>query len=83
MIIIILGSLVILGIFLVLLFWVLSKKILTLLFLGITIGLFMSTMLVNITLTSKPTAMDVYQDKTTLEYTIRDGEIIDSVVVYK
>ncbi len=83
MIIIILGSLVILGIILVLLFWVLSKNILTLIFLGITLGLFISTMLVNITLTSKPTAMDVYQDKTTLEYTIRDGEIIDSVVVYK
>ena len=30
-----------------------------------------------------PTAMDVYQGKTTLEYTIRDGEIIDSVVVFK
>lgn len=31
----------------------------------------------------KPKAMDVYQDKTTLEYTIRDGEVIDSVVVFK
>ena len=30
-----------------------------------------------------PTALDVYQNKTTLEYTIRDGEIVDSVVVYK
>lgn len=30
-----------------------------------------------------PTAMDVYRGKTTLEYTIRDGEIIDSVVVFK
>ena len=30
-----------------------------------------------------PTAMDVYQGKTILEYTIRDGEIIDSVVVWK
>jgi hypothetical protein len=27
--------------------------------------------------------MDVYQGKTTLEYTIRDGEVIDSVVVWK
>jgi hypothetical protein len=27
--------------------------------------------------------MDVYQGKTTLEYTIRDGEIVDSVVVFK
>ena len=28
-----------------------------------------------------PQAIDVYQGKTTLEYTIRDGEIVDSVVV--
>lgn len=31
----------------------------------------------------RPTAMDVYQGKTTLEYTIRDGVKIDSVVVFK
>lgn len=31
----------------------------------------------------KPTAMDVYQDKITLEYTIRDGVKVDSVVVWK
>lgn len=31
----------------------------------------------------KPTSIDVYQGKTTLEYTIRDGEIVDSVVVFK
>lgn len=30
-----------------------------------------------------PTAMDVYEGKTTLEYTIREGEVIDSVVVWK
>ncbi len=30
-----------------------------------------------------PKAIDVYQDKTTLEYTIRDGVKIDSVVVFK
>ena len=30
-----------------------------------------------------PQAIDVYQGKTTLEYTIKDGEIIDSVVVFK
>ena len=30
-----------------------------------------------------PNAMDVYQGKTTLEYTIRDGEVIDSIVVWK
>lgn len=31
----------------------------------------------------KPTAMDVYQDKTTLEYTIIDSVKIDSTVVFK
>lgn len=31
----------------------------------------------------KPNAIDVYQGKTTLEYTIRDGEIVDSIVVFK
>ena len=30
-----------------------------------------------------PTAMDVYQGKTTIEYTIRDGVKTDSVVVFK
>ena len=32
---------------------------------------------------SYPTAMDVYQGKTTIEYTIRDGIKVDSVVVWK
>lgn len=31
----------------------------------------------------KPTAIDVYQGKTTLEYTIRDSVKIDSIVVFK
>lgn len=31
----------------------------------------------------KPTAMDVYQGKTTLEYTIHDGIKTDSVVIFK
>ena len=83
MIIIILASFTILGIFLTLLCWCLKKDILTLIFLGIVIGLFISTFLANMILRPKPTAMDVYQNKTTLEYTIKDGEIIDSVVVFK
>jgi len=32
---------------------------------------------------SRPTAMDVYRGKTTIEYTIRDSVKIDSVVVFK
>lgn len=31
----------------------------------------------------RPKAMDVYQGKTTIEYTIRDGVKVDSVVVFK
>jgi len=31
----------------------------------------------------EPSAMDVYRGKTTLEYTIVDGEKIDSVVIYR
>lgn len=31
----------------------------------------------------KPTAMDVYQNKTTLEITYKDGAPVDSVVVWK
>lgn len=30
-----------------------------------------------------PSALDVYQGKTTLEYTIRDGIKVDSIVVFK
>ena len=30
-----------------------------------------------------PTAMDVYQGKTTLEYTYKDGVVTDSTVVFK
>lgn len=33
--------------------------------------------------TVKPTAMDVYQGKTTLEITYKDGAPVDSVVVWK
>ena len=32
---------------------------------------------------TKPSALDVYQGKTTIEYTIRDGVKVDSVVVWK
>lgn len=31
----------------------------------------------------KPTAMEVHQGKTKIEYTIRNGEILDSTVIYK
>ena len=31
----------------------------------------------------EPKAIEVYQGKTTLEYTVKDGAVTDSVVVYK
>lgn len=37
----------------------------------------------NIGTSGKPTAMDVYQGKTTLEITYKDGVPVDSVVVFK
>lgn len=40
-------------------------------------------MIIGITEEPKPRAMDVYQGKTTLEYTIRDSIKVDSIVVFK
>ena len=36
-----------------------------------------------IILSNQPTAMHVYQDKTTLEITYKDGVAVDSIVVFK
>ena len=38
---------------------------------------------IGITISNIPKAIDVYQGKTTLEYTIVDGEKVDSVVIWK
>lgn len=58
--------------------------------LGVIFGLILSILVsIEVVLLSsiledpKPTAIDVYQGKTTLEYTIRDGVKIDSIVVFK
>lgn len=57
--------------------------------LGVIFGLILSILVsIEVVLLSsiledhKPTAIDVYRGKTTLEYTIRDGVKIDSVVVF-
>lgn len=31
----------------------------------------------------EPKAIEVYQGKTTLEYTMKDGVVVDSIVIYK
>lgn len=45
----------------------------------LTLGIFIPLII----LSEKPTAMDVYKRKTTLEITYKDGVAIDSTVVFK
>lgn len=58
---------------------VLEKNLGAFISLGATIGFCVSLLI----LSSKPTAMDVYQGKTTLEYKVVDGVVVDSCVVFK
>ena len=37
----------------------------------------------NYCISDKPAAMDVYQEKTILQYTVVDGEVVDSCVIWK
>lgn len=57
---------------------------------GITLGMIIAmfvfvevSLIVNIAGNPYPTAMDVYQGKTTLEYKVVDGVKVDSVVIFK
>lgn len=53
---------------------------------GISIAFFISWVLIcssSKDYISNPSAIEVYQGKTTLKYKIIDGEVIDSCVVYK
>ena len=50
---------------------------------GVFIGLFVAILLGCIIAIIIPSAMAVYQGKTTLEYKVVDGEIVDSCVVWK
>lgn len=57
---------------------------------GVVFGILFSVLFVievsllsNVIKEPKPTAMDVYKGKTTLEYKMVDGEKTDSVVVFK
>ena len=49
----------------------------------VCIVIFLSTLVTSRIYEMKPQAIEVYQGKTTLEYKIVDGEVIDSCVVYK
>lgn len=47
-------------------------------------GIFLSTVIaICIKIDSPIEPIEVYQGKTELEYTIRGGEVVDSIVVYK
>ena len=71
------------SLFITLFLWVLQKPVACLTTFGITMGLFLSTWVSVACTTNKPTAIEVYQGKTTLEYTVVDGKVIDSCVRYK
>lgn len=47
------------------------------------VGFVLVTLILPIVLDSQPKAMDVYQGKTTLEITYRDGVAVDSCVIFK
>lgn len=47
---------------------------------GIVIGMLFTLIF---SIDYSPSAMDVYKGRTTLEYTVRDGIVIDSTVVFK
>ena len=48
-------------------------------FIGIGVGILFTILIQSKT----PSALDVYQGKTTLEYKVVDGEIVDSCVIWK
>lgn len=53
-------------------------------FAGFCGGIFLSTVIaICIKIDSPIEPIEVYQGKTELEYTIRGGEVVDSIVVYK
>ena len=51
--------------------------------LGLYLGFVAGTIFAMWITVKAPTAIEVYQGKTALEYKIVDGEVIDSCVVYK
>lgn len=51
--------------------------------LGLIIGGILGVIVSFYTMSDDPTAMDVYQGKTTLEYVVVDGQVTDSTVIWK
>ena len=52
-------------------------------FLGFIIGGILGVIVSFYTMSDNPTAMDVYQGKTTFEYVVVDGQVTDSTVIWK
>lgn len=50
---------------------------------GVLCGALGCVIILSVLLSFQPSAMNVYQGKTTLEITYRDGVPVDSVVVFK
>lgn len=50
---------------------------------GVLVGLFFGCAIMFIVASFYPTAMDVYQGKATLEYTVVDGVKVDSCEIFK
>lgn len=50
---------------------------------GMFMGGILGILVHNYVISKQPTAMDVYQDKTSLEYKVVDSVIVDSIVVFK
>lgn len=50
---------------------------------GCVIGGILGVLIHTWLISNEPSAMDVYQNKTTLEYTIADSVVVDSIVVFK
>ena len=50
---------------------------------GLGLGIMLTGVVVGITYQEEPSAMDVYQGKTAIQYTIVDDVKVDSCVVYR
>lgn len=83
MITIILAIITIFSIIVTIILWALEKSIASMVMLGVTIGLFLSTLVSNACVTNEPSALDVYRGNTELEITLVNGVPTDTVVVFK
>lgn len=60
-----------------------GKLLLLLISVGLIIGLITAISVIIYNIGEEPTALDVYQGKTTLKYTVVDSVITDSTVIFR